>query len=438
MTAPTTAPTKTPGRRGTAWHLLRARLCPLLTVLALLVGPTACAGSGGRHVTVMVPWDGQEEFGAFYSVVKDFEHDTGIQIDVQVTRALTQQLDAAVTADAPPDLAVLPSPAAIARYAKMADGLQPLDRKTADSGSYLEPFQGLARVDGATYAVPVKIDVKSLVWYDTETTSKPRTRSTDTLSSFAREGELGWCLGLASGPTSGWPGADWIADIVLADAGTDVYAGWASGRLPWTTTAIERAWTRWRDLVGAPTLKQASEKRVADATRAMAAAEPGCRLAHGARSALATELQKESRFDFVAPAAHAPLEVSGDFIGLFADDNPAARTFVHYLSGVRAQQNWVDAAGSSAFSARTEGIGYRNAVQRRIAALVEPASGHPLCFGAADLMSPDVVAAFYRAVLVHADGDEDTGKLMDDLQEVQSSLGSKERIPQDDICSHPT
>ncbi|WP_353940728.1 ABC transporter substrate-binding protein [Streptomyces sp. HUAS MG91] len=428
----------TPSPRRTAVaRALRARLCQLLTAMALLAGLTACAGSDDRHVTVMVPWTGQDEFGAFYSVVKDFRHDTGIQVDVQVTRALTQQLDAAVRADAPPDLAVLPSPAAITRYAQgSADDLQPLDERTVDTGAYLEPFRGLAQVDGATYAVPVKIDVKSLVWYDTETTATPRTRSTDALHAFAKEGGLGWCLGLASGPTSGWPGADWIADIVLADAGTEVYARWAAGRLPWTSAEIVRAWTRWRDLVGAATLENASDAGFAEATQSMAAAKPGCRLAHGARSALATGLQKAPRFDFVAPAAHAPLEVSGDFIGMFTDDNPAARAFVHYLSGARAQQTWVDAAGSAAFSARTHGIVYRNAVQRRIAALLDPASGHPLCFGAADMMSPDTAAAFYRAVLDDAEDGGDVAKLMDRLQKVQTGLGANQ-VPQGDICSGP-
>ncbi|WP_420031944.1 extracellular solute-binding protein [Streptomyces sp. cg28] len=414
-----------------------ARLVQLLTVTALLAGLVACAGSGDRHVTVMVPWTAQDEFGAFYSVVEDFEHDTGIQVDVQVTRALTQQLDAAVAADAPPDLAVLPSPAAIAHYARRsAPDLERLDGKTVDPGAYLEPFRGLAQVNGATYAVPVKIDVKSLVWYDTETTDTPRTRSTEALHAFVRQGRLDWCLGLASGPTSGWPGADWIADIVLADAGTQVYASWAAGRLPWTDSAIARAWTRWRDLVGTATLKKASEVGFTEATQAMAAREPGCRLAHGARSALAAALRKEPRFDFVAPAARAPLEVSGDFIGMFTDDNPAARDFVHYLSGARAQQTWVDAAGSAAFSARTDGIVYRNAAQQRIAALLKPASGHPLCFGAADMMSPDTAAAFYRAVLDYADEGGDVTKLMDRLQQVQTSLGA-EQVPQGDICSGP-
>ncbi|MER5948014.1 ABC transporter substrate-binding protein [Streptomyces sp. NPDC001904] len=408
-----------------------SRLVQLLAAMALLAGPTACAGSDDRHVTVMVPWTGQDEFGAFHSVVEDFQHDTGITVDVQVTRALTQQLDAAVKADAPPDLAVLPSPAAIARS---VDDLEPLDEGTVDTGAYLEPFRGLAQIDGATYAVPVKIDVKSLVWYDTETTDTPRTRSTDALHAFARKGGLGWCLGLASGPTSGWPGADWIADIVLADAGTRVYARWAAGRLPWTSSAIVRAWTRWRDLVGAADLKKASEAGFTEATQAMAAAKPGCRLAHGARSALAADVRKEPRFDFVAPAAHAPLEVSGDFIGMFTDDNPAARTFVHYLSGAHAQQTWVDAAGSAAFSARADGIVYRNAVQRRIAALLRPASGHPLCFGAADMMSPDTAAAFYRAVLDYADEGGDAGKLMERLQKVQTSFG-EDQVPQGDICS---
>ena len=39
---------------------------------------------------------------------------------------------------------------------------------------------------------------------------------------------------------------------------------------------------------------------------------------------------------------------------------------------------------------------------------LQPRSGHPLCFSAADMMQPDLSAAFYRAVLRYV---EDPGAL---------------------------
>ncbi|WP_327358656.1 ABC transporter substrate-binding protein [Streptomyces sp. NBC_01304] len=430
----TTRHTTAPGRG------IGARLLQLALTLGLLLIAAGCgAPAAPDRVTIMVPWTQQDEFQTFYSVIKQFEEDNeGIQVDFQVTRALTQQLDASVAAGAPPDLAVLPSVGAIAKYVGKEPVLQELDEDTVDITAYLQPFRGLAQVNGATYAVPVKVDVKSLVWYDPGTTAKPPTEPTGALEAYAREPDHAWCLGLASGPTSGWPGADWIADILLADAGADAYAGWLSGTKSWESPEVRQAWSQWQSLVGRETLKEASSLGFAEASKDMTEASPKCQLAHGARSAMASDLQKGDRFAFAPSAARQPLQVSGDFIGMFTDDNPSARALLAYLAGSRAQQAWVDAEGSSAFSAHTEVTRYANAVQQRIAELIQPRSHRTLCFSAADVMHPDVAAAFYRAVLHYADGtDDDLKDLLNDLQEVQVGLGNSP-VPERSICAAPT
>lgn len=417
-----------------------ARLVSLVLSLGLLLTLAGCGQGEREHVTVMVPWTVPEEFQAFYALVKDFEHDTGIQVDVQVTRALTQQLDASVAAGAPPDLAVLPSVGAIAHYATMkGKGLQRLGRDTVDISAYLQPFRGLAQVRGATYAVPVKIDVKSLVWYESGATRAPPADGPgSTLDAFVRDAGLGWCLGLESGPTSGWPGADWIADILLAHSGTEAYTRWVSGRLSWKSKEVEEAWSSWHDRVGRKELKGASGQGFADATRAMAGPSPECRLAHGARSALSTAVQQDSRSAFVAPAPGRPVQVSGDFMGMFTHDNPGARAFVAYLAGEKAQQAWVDQPGPSAFSARTAVTRYPDPVEQRIAAMLQPQAHHTLCFSAADAMSPDVAAAFYRAVLDSADGTEDAGTLLGKLQKVQKTELGDSGVPEQSVCATPS
>ncbi|MER5427573.1 extracellular solute-binding protein [Streptomyces sp. NPDC002588] len=407
---------------------LTARLARCVLVLCVLLAAAGCGGGPGRQrVTIMIPWSG-DEFQAFYSVLRSFEDDTGIEVDVQVTRALTQQLDAAVAAGAPPDLAMLPSVGAIYRYAGGAAGrggkLRPLQVPT---GAYLEPFRGLTEVRGEVYAVPVKVDVKSLVWFDPTVTGRP---------SPTAPGKPGtWCLGLESGPTSGWPGADWIADILLAQNGVDAYQKWLSGTLHWNSPPLRKAWTTWRNLVGT-SVKDAAVRNFGEAASGMTATPRRCSQAHGALSAMGFRAGRSH--DYVPSSSTHRLEVSADFVGMFTDDNPSAEAFIEYLAGTEAQQSWVNQGEGSAFSADSKVTHYDDAVQRRIAGMLRPGSGYTLCFGAADAMTPDVSAAFYRAVLDYAtDGTEDPTPLLGDLDEVQNKLGDSP-VPADKLCAKLT
>lgn len=418
-----------------------ARLACCALVLGLL---PAAAGCGSRvqqrGVTVMVPWsDG--EFQAFYSVVKTFEGETGIRVDVQVTRALTQQLDAAVAADAPPDLAMLPSVGAIREYVK-DQRLRPLD---VDIGAYVEPFRDLATEGGEVYAVPVKADVKSLIWYNPAATAEPPGVALPDLLAISRENPRAWCVGLASGPTSGWPGADWIADIVLAQGGVEVYQNWLAGRLQWTAPQVQAAWRTWRSLVGG-SLDGASTLPFDKAAAGMfggAAKEkhgdsrrPGCSLGHGALSAMhfSAEEKPLSDYAYVTSSPERRLEVSADFVGMFTN-NPSAAALITYLSGRKAQQAWGNNVPLGyAISANGQVTRYGNEVQQRIAKLLQSKRGYTLCFGAADAMRPDVSAAFYRAVLDYATSGENLPKLLKGLDKIQRDRGSSP-VPSSKLCA---
>ncbi|SHI51099.1 carbohydrate ABC transporter substrate-binding protein, CUT1 family [Streptomyces sp. 3214.6] len=411
--------------RDTAMRTLPARLARCVLVLGLLLAAAGCgSGPGHDRVTIMIPWSGNE-FQAFYSVVKSFEDDTGIQVDVQVTRALTQQLDAAVAAGAPPDLAMLPSVGAIYRYAdREAENDRKLQPLRVPTDAYLEPFRGLSKVRGEVYAVPVKVDVKSLVWFDPAVTGRPSPadlRKTGT-----------WCLGLESGPTSGWPGADWIADILLAQGDGAAYKQWLSGALEWNSPPLKQAWTTWRNLVGTG-VEGAAVRNFGEAAAGMAGTPRTCSLAHGALSAMG--FRKGQSHDYLPSSSTRRLEVSADFVGMFTHDNPSAEAFIAYLAETKAQQSWVNQGAGSAFSADSQVTRYDDAVQQRIAGMLRPDSGYTLCFGAADTMTPDVSAAFYRAVLDYATaGTKDPTGLLDDLDEVQHKLG-KSPVPPDKLCA---
>lgn len=420
------------------------RLAHGLLALGLLLAAGAC-GSGPRHdrLTVMVPWSGAE-FQAFYSVVKTFEHDTGIQVDVEVTRDQSQQLDGALAADAPPDLAVLPNVGLLTKYAQ--DGsLRPLGDLTKD---YAQPFRGLAALDGAVYAVPVKADVKSLIWYDPSVTKAPSSELPDLLAQAkAQKGNAPktWCLGLESGPTSGWPGADWIADILLAQSAQGAhgssgdYQDWLSGDLRWDSPKISAAWRTWLDLVKG-SAKDASVRPFGEAAADMTAAHPSCSLVHGALSAMGfpASAVPGRTYDFVTstPPSARLLQVSADFVGMFSR-SPDATALLTYLSSAQAQRAWVNAPGGYALSAdsRVAPASYRNPVQRRIAAMLQPGSGYQLCFSAADAMQPDVSGAFYRAALLSA-GSGSPPELSR-LDDAQREYG-RSAVHAESLCASPS
>lgn len=400
-------------RRPTA-PLLRCAL-----ILGLLLASVSCDGPERSKVTIMVPWSGTE-FQAFYAVVRDFERGhPGIDVEPQVTRALTQQLDAAVGADAEPDLAVLPSVGAITKYR----GEHALRKLDVDTGAYVQPFRALGMHGGNVYAVPVKADLKSLVWYDVRSTEAP---------SPPWPGHHRWCLGLESGPTSGWPGADWIADLVLSDAGVDTYTDWASGDAEWAEGPVEEAWTAWGKLVGTG-LKGATARNFRQAANNSEA--QGCSLSHGSLSAMpfGSAQVSDDQFTYV-PFSRDALEVSADFVGKFTQ-NDGADAFIRYLASTEAQRTWVNEPGF-AVSADRKVTEYDNATQGRIAGILR-SPDFALCFSAADAMDPDVSAAFYRAVLDYANGKE-PGPLLAALDKVQQQLGySSRKYAPTPLCSTP-
>ncbi|MGJ3561317.1 hypothetical protein ACR6C2_35880 [Streptomyces sp. INA 01156] len=51
---------------------------------------------------------------------------------------------------------------------------------------------------------------------------------------------------------SGWPGTDWIEDLVLQRAGPDVYEKWALGTGEvqwWRSDPVRTAWKAWTELL---------------------------------------------------------------------------------------------------------------------------------------------------------------------------------------------
>lgn len=390
-------------------------------------------------VTVLGPWTGKEE-----ERFRDLMADQGIRIRYQGTPAQREVLLSRVQAGDPPDIAIMPGIGELAEY-RAEHHLEPLD-DLVKGLRYAGPWRPEGK--GPTYWWPVNANLKSIVWQTRDAVGPP-----DTLSS--------WCLGMGEDGAAGWPGTDWIEDIVLQRAGPDAYADWARGtgkdaRTAWTKGPVREAWRQWARFLA--TDGELAQRALTTDWRGPAAldpdndtafreATPRCALEHqgsfaqgddGARLTDAAPLLPGG------PYRTRAYEVSGDFAALFNNREPA-RKALRALFSEAGQQRW--AGQGTMYSAMTpvmaEVADHRqvDATARAIYSRLRQTEV-PRCLDASDIMRPAVRDAFYEAVLgtvaAVARGaltDADLDDILDGVQNVQEVTGQDAGIAGLQVCS---
>jgi alpha-glucoside transport system substrate-binding protein len=387
------------------------RVAALLTAaLAVAAGLTACAETQ-PVVTILGSWVGAEET-AFRQVLDA----AGIPYRYEGSRAPGALLQAKLQKHAPPDIVLLPTIGDLADHIRNGR-VRALDTLPGDplrslADDFGEPWlQGISTASGQHYYwVPIKADLKSIIWYDP--TRPPLPGRPDTWT-WPRLRGLKWCIGVGDTPNSGWPASDWVEDILLHQAGDGTYRSFVAGQppgdttgtLPWTSAAVRQAWQTWGDVLsrtpgggGAALLTDS-----ADAALGMYGKAAPCQLEHQASFGLRPPAAVPD-----APRDFAPFpsltetgrawEVSTDVASLFTT-SPAAARMMAYLASPRAQAIWPANAAHPAFSVdrQVPATVYGSGPRARIAAVLR--GRDTLCLDAGDMMPPAMRDAFYRGLL---------------------------------------
>ncbi|GAA2305916.1 extracellular solute-binding protein [Streptomyces kunmingensis] len=434
-------------RRRYGRRLLRTLLAACLLGLAALGGGCS-SGGDDTQVVVLGPWTGPEG-EAFEKVLRDLSPGSGHRYVYKGTRSLRETLVAQLAADAPPDVAILNSIGELTEYAAR-DKLKPLDPSTAERA--YAPWSPTLMVDGRrrTYWVPLKVDLKSLMWSRTNSSgAKPR-----------------WCVGMAAQATSGWPGTDWVEDILLHQAGPTTYTQWATGQLDWAKSpAVRRAFKTWAGLLetGGSRSPTAVERSLTmsfwgttdprnpdgDPRGLLGGSLPGCTHEHQASFvrfvyAPRSDIRVEPAARFLkGSAAHRnAFEVSGDMAAVLTD-NPGAQELVKRLTSEEGREQWSSAARPHLrpfFPDRSDPRPEDNAAAQEIASYLTD-DANRLCFDASDVMPPVLRDAFYRAVLKYFGHPTEPTlkKLLTQLETVRAQIASPTTPttirPPTDICS---
>ncbi|MFF3499857.1 ABC transporter substrate-binding protein [Streptomyces sp. NPDC003247] len=386
-------------------------------------------------VTILGTWTAKQA-EQFETVLRGF----GIPFRYQGTAAQREVLLSKVQSGEPPDIVIMPGLGELAEYADQ-DLLEPLD-DLYDPEEYGAPWKSTGSPSEHVYWVPVKADLKSIVWY--RQGHRPANTSAPVGS---------WCIGMGDDGASGWPGTDWIEDLVLQREGPDVYEDWAlgSGEVEWwRSDAVRGAWEAWAGLLrqdrdAAEHALLTDHRGAPDGNGLLFDGWGGCGLEHQGSFALSfykNDARNAALMDSapLLPGGGSQVrahEVTGDFAALFGN-SPRARELIRRLASQEGQQKWADLA--DVFSANRQVTPQGGTIEQEIA---QRLGAGPRCLDASDVMAPAVRDAFYEAVLLTtaraaAGQDPDIPGLLHDVQRVQdaqAAQGAGNRAAPKTVCS---
>ena len=319
-------------------------------------GAIDCKGAqSGDTVSMLYQWSGVEET-SLNTVLQPLLDACGIVIQPESTRDQAL-LDTRVNAGNPPDVAFWN----VAQLVQYKDQLVPMDELGANRDNYEDFFITPGTVDEVWLGLPVKADVKTIIWYSPANfealgyTVPTTWEELDALvEQMVADGNVPWSMGFESSDSTGWAGSDFIQDIMLVQQGPDYVNSIISGETPYNDPGVKQAYETYGKWASDPkytvggaqgTLStpflQAIYKPFADPPEAMMVKQSG--FAGSEIIKQFPDLKQGTDFDFfVVPGAQG-LQGGADWMMAFSD-KPAVQALVAYLSSTEGGANWAKAS----------------------------------------------------------------------------------------------
>jgi alpha-glucoside transport system substrate-binding protein len=409
------------------------------------------ANLSGKTVDVLGIW-GSEEQADFEAMIQQWKTDTSAQVKFTGSRDVNSLLTTRVAGGDPPDVA-LPASLGIFKDLARAGKLTPLSAcpglEDKVKAEYAAQIVDLGTVDGKLYGVMMKAGNKGTIWYNPkffqENGYKPLAADStfqdllDLTEKIAADKEAGkhdvfpWSDAEEAGGGSGFPGSDWIQQIVLGESGPDVYDQWVDHEIPYNDPKIKQAWENFGKILLEPRYVLGGAQR-ALATKFSEGALPlftqppqaAMHYLGSFNSGFITDptlgfpagLKPGTDFDFF-PFPGGGATGDANIMMLFNSD-PATCSFAQWMASPDSQEVWVKRGGFTSLNKKLDLAAYTNDLDRRIAQqLTDP--GTTFRFDADDAMPSGVGGdngAVFTGVLTYLSG----GDLDEILQGIDSAF----------------
>ncbi len=384
---------------------------------------------GDKVVTILGAFGGVEQ-EAFEESLVAFEEESGIDVQYTPDSDFTTTIKTRVGSGDSPDIGIFPQPGGIAEFVD-DEAIQPIDTFLDYDGldkTLVPGFLEFAQFNGRVYAAPMRMAVKSVVYYPKkawEDAGYPESFDTyEDLTKFANQlkakGETPWCMGWESDQATGWVGTDWIEQFVLNGAGPDVYDEWVAHDIPFNDPQIVEAFDQFGDLALTDGNVLGGTKGILNTAFAEAslpmfdAAGPKCWMERQGNFAIGfmperitANLDEEVgvfKFPRFADGYEGePTLVGGDYAAVFNGNDEDVDKVMEFISSPEFGEPWAASGGWLSPHMTFNANAYPDDVTRKIADMAYTATATR--YDASDLMPKSIGSgAFWTEMVRWVDG----------------------------------
>ncbi|MFC7375254.1 ABC transporter substrate-binding protein [Brachybacterium sp. GCM10030268] len=403
-------------------------------------GGSAGGSPGDGVVTILGNFGGVEAEG-FNAALKSFTDESGISVEYTSDQDFANSIRTRASAGDAPDIALFPQPGGLLELA--ADGhIAPIgDVLDVDSleSSLIPGFLEAATAEDTIYGAPIRLAVKSLVWYpaaayaDGGWSTEPATLQE--LQGIADEikasGTAPWADAWNADQATGWVGTDWLEEFILRMHGPEFYDQWTSHEVPFNDPKVVEALdalgevlkTEGNVLGGSETIlntdfSEASLPLFEDPPRAML---------HRQGNFVTGFFPDDVQADldnavgvFALPPWEGgfdgqPILGGGDLAALFATEDDEAKQVMEFITSSDFGGEWAQAGGWLSPHQSFDNSHYADETTRRVADIASNAE--VFRFDGSDLMpGPVGSGSFWTAMNQWVGGDKTSQEVLDDVE----------------------
>ncbi len=335
-----------------------------------------------------------------------------------------------------PDIAIFPQPGIMAGF---KDDLVPLtDVVETDALDAMVPgIVEAGKVGGEQYALPMSLNVKSIVFYpqapfEAAGYTAPQTldEMVEMTNTIAGTGTAPWCFGIESGAATGWPATDWIENLLLVQSGPEVYNQWVTHEIPFNSEPVAQAAATMDELLLAEGHTYGSRQAIASNNFATAANPmfedpPGCFMYRQgnfvARDGGFPNAVLENIDDVVGvfpvpgeTAEEKPVLGGGDLASMFTESSDATK-IMNYMASSDFGQDWAQANGFISPRTDFDTANYPNETTTQMANIAYDST--TFVFDGSDQMPGEVGSgSFWRDMTAWISGQQDQQEALDQIE----------------------
>jgi len=401
-------------------------------------GGASSGENGDGTVTILGAFGGAEKT-AFEASLADFEEESGIDIEYTEDTDFTTTVVQRVGAGDAPDIGLFPQPGGLLDLSEEMTPLDDVIDIPAIEKTLIPGFLDSATAeDGTVYGAPMRMAVKSIVWYPkssygdagyaTEATTFQELMELS--AQIKADGTSPWCMGWESDQATGWVGTDWLEEMVLRTAGPEVYDQWVSHEIPFNDPQIAEALDAFGEIAKGDGLALGGSDGIlntnfADAMTPAFSDKPSCYL-HRQGNFATTFYPEDVQADldgavgtFYFPTYEGgydgqPLLGGGDLAATFNGEDEEVQEVMAFLTSDQFGAQWAAAGGWLSPHATFDASNYADETTRAIAQLA--ADADVFRFDGSDLMPAAVGSGSFWTEMVKWQSGQSTQDTLDAIE----------------------